>query len=75
MDESNEIQIQIASDLDYENLIAEITFRGRFVGLLSNEPGQGLCFEIPDGKGDFNAIGLDSFKVALERARKELLQE
>ena len=69
------IRIQVCSDLDYDNLIAEIYAGEKFIGLLSNEPCKALCFEIPDNKGGFSAIELECFKRALEDAKKQLLQE
>lgn len=72
-DLNSEITIQICSDLDYDNLIAEIYFKGQFIGLLSGEPERELCFEIPNGKGGFTPIELENFKEALERAKEKLL--
>lgn len=70
MDSSNKIEIRITSDLDYENLIAEITANGKFIGLISNEPKKSLCFEAPNGKGGFNSIELECFKAVLDNAKK-----
>ena len=69
------IEVQISSDLDYDNLIAEIHIGSKFVGLVTNEPGKGVCFEMPDGNGGFNPINFEIFKVALDKAKKELMQD
>lgn len=75
MTQEDGIEIQIASDLDYENLLAEIHVDNNFIGLLTNEPEKGVCFEVPDGKGGFRSISIERFRLALDKAKKELLQE
>ncbi|WP_269520789.1 hypothetical protein [Alteromonas sp. BMJM2] len=69
------INITILSDLNYENLLAEILIDGKFVGLVTNEPDKPVCFEISAGELKFSALELDLFQKALNLAEKELLQE
>ncbi len=66
------IDITICSDLDYENLIAEISVNNRFIGLVTNEPDKGVCFEIPKGQVSFESIELCIFIDALNEARKRI---
>ena len=72
--ESN-IQIQICSDLDYDNLIAEIIINGEFVGLISKEPDCDIIFEIPEGQVNSIKVPLVDFEKSLVLARKALLNE
>ena len=71
----NNIKVTISSDLDYENLIAEIIADGEFIGLLTAEPNQQVCFELPEGQGNWNKIEANLLIEALQIARKELLQD
>ncbi|MCF7516558.1 hypothetical protein L3V43_22065 [Pseudoalteromonas sp. L23] len=75
MKKKNKIDVTISSDIDYENLIAEIHVDGNFIGLVTNEPHQGVCFELPDGQADWNKIGVSVLIQAIEIAKIELLQE
>ncbi len=73
MASKSNIEITVCSDLDYENLVAEITIDGKFIGLVTNEPDKGICFEIPNGQISFQSIDLDALEQALKNAKKELL--
>ncbi len=70
----DKISVTILSDLYYENLLAEIVIDGQFIGLLTNEPGKPVCFEIPEGELKFKSIDLAVFEEALSLAKKELLK-
>ena len=70
------ITIQIASDTDYDKLIAEIYIDGDFAGLVSQK-GSILRYEIPSADrsiGMVRSVDLDVLIEALERARQELNQ-
>ncbi|NQY36496.1 MAG: hypothetical protein HRT37_16280 [Alteromonadaceae bacterium] len=71
----NRISITILSDLNYDNLLAEILIDGQFIGLVTNEPDKSVCFEIPKGELKFKSLDFDLFQEALSLAKKELLQE
>ena len=68
----NNIEIMICSDLDYECLFAEITIDEKFIGLVTNEPSKGVCFEAPKGQVSGEAIELDTYIKALNKAKSEL---
>jgi hypothetical protein len=72
MKKNENIKIIICSDLDHENLVAEITIDNKFIGLISEEPNQDLCFELPNGQAQFEIINLDAFESAIAEARKAL---
>tara|TARA_Y100000310_G_scaffold247516_1_gene253117 strand:+ start:1614 stop:1871 length:258 start_codon:yes stop_codon:yes gene_type:complete len=71
---SSKITITIHSDLDFENLAAEILIDGKFIGLVTNEPNQNLRFVIPKGELKFEQLDLDTFQEALTLAKRELAQ-
>jgi hypothetical protein len=71
----NRITVTILSDVEYENLIAEILIDGKFIGLITNEPDKELNFEVPKGECKFEAIELNVLLEALNLAKAELLQE
>lgn len=71
----DKFSVTVHSDLEHENLLAEVEINGQFVGLVTNEPGDPVAFEIPQGEVKFQSLDLDVFIAALIRARKELLQE
>ena len=75
MNNKQQIDIVICSDLDYECLLAEITIDGIFIGLVTNEPGKGLCFELPDDNVPFTSISFDIFENALNQAKQALLNK
>ena len=70
---TTKIEITISSDLDYENLIAELTMGGEFLGLVTNEPQIGFRFEVPENTVSEITIELDKFIEALNEAKAELL--
>lgn len=71
MNFKDQLKIIIASDIDYEKLIAEIYCNDEFIALLQQEDG------IDDIKVEFssniNALDLDWLQNALYEARKKLL--
>ncbi|MEN4932081.1 hypothetical protein ABEI22_23690 [Erwinia billingiae] len=71
MNFKDQLKIIIASDIDYEKLIAEIYCNDEFIALLHQEDG------IDDIKVEFssniNALDLDWLQNALHEARKKLL--
>ena len=71
----NKIEVIISSDLDYENLIAEINVDGNFIGLITSEPKEDVCFEIPDRQTDWCKISASVLTEAIEIAKKDLLQQ
>jgi len=74
MTNNNNINITISSDLDYENLIAEITIDGNFIGLVTKEPDEVTKFEIPDGQVSSVKVELGTLLTAIEKAKSELLK-
>jgi hypothetical protein len=71
----SKIVITVLSDLEYENLLAEILIDGQFIGLVTNEPDRPVCFEVPEGELKFQSLDLEVLQEALAMAKKELLQE
>ena len=69
------IEITISSDLDYDCLIAEIMINDVFVGLVTNEPDKGICFEVPEGQMRIGSISLETFQAALVRAKDALIKD
>lgn len=73
MNYKDHLKIVIASDVDYENLIAEIYRDDEFIALLQQEDG------VNDIKIEFssniNAINLDWLQNALNEAKKKLLNQ
>jgi hypothetical protein len=69
------LRIQIASDVDYNHLIAEIYYSDRFVALLSqeNSPDK-LAIEFPDVFNRLEMVNLDWFLDAVQQAKEELLK-
>lgn len=67
------LKIVIASDVDYENLIAEIYRDDEFIALLQQEDGiSNLKVEF---SSDISAISFDWLQNALNEARKKLLNQ
>ena len=67
------IKIQIASDSDYEKLIAEVYFDGDFAGLVSQED-SGIRSEIPPPDksiGMVCSVDADVLIAALQLAKQE----
>jgi len=71
---TSKIDINISSDLDYENLIAEVIIEGNFVGLVTNEPSKEICYEAPEGQVSDKPVDLDIFIEALKEAKRLLLK-
>ncbi|RUO65965.1 hypothetical protein SAMN06297229_0565 [Pseudidiomarina planktonica] len=71
---TSKIDVIVSSDLDYENLIAEVAIDDIFVGLVTNEPSKGVCFEAPAGQVLGEPIAFDIYIKALIKAKNELLQ-
>ncbi|WJY13385.1 hypothetical protein PCO82_12385 [Pectobacteriaceae bacterium CE90] len=73
MNFKDQLKIIIASDIDYEKLIAEIYCNDEFIALLQQEDG------INDIKVEFssniNALDFDWLQNALNEARKKLLNQ
>ena len=72
MNNSDGINVVVCSDLEHENLVAEITINGRFIGLVTDEPNKDLCFEIPQGQLSLESVSLDLFEKAIAIARRRL---
>ena len=75
--ENAEFQLLIASLPDHDRLVAEIYFRGKFVGLVSQERGDGLFdVETPgvglDESQITHRVDLLDFVAAIEHARSKL---
>ncbi|MEM0515683.1 hypothetical protein WCN91_09725 [Pseudoalteromonas sp. YIC-827] len=68
------IEITVCSDLDYDNLIAEIKIDNVFVGIVTNEPDEPLRFEIPNGQESSINVELDTYFKAINNAKLELLK-
>tara|TARA_A200000113_G_scaffold206917_1_gene204175 strand:- start:305 stop:520 length:216 start_codon:yes stop_codon:yes gene_type:complete len=68
------IEITVCSDLDYDNLIAEIKIDNVFVGIVTNEPNEPLKFEIPHGQISSVKVELDTYFKAINDAKSELLK-
>ena len=70
-------RIQVCSDVDYENLIAEVYVEGKFVALVSREDlSQGFCVEFPGPEQHEPAISrrvdLLTLLEALDEAKAQL---
>lgn len=73
MSDKHQLKVVIASDVDYENLIAEIYCDERFIALLQQEDGEdNIKVELSPNIG---AIDYDWLQNALSEARKKLLDE
>ncbi len=73
MNSKDHLKIVIASDVDYENLIAEIYRNDEFIALLQQEDG------INDIKVEFSsniiAMNFDWLQNALNEAKRKLLDQ
>lgn len=74
----SKLKIQICSDIDYNNLIAEIYFDEKFVALISQEDGvSNLKLEFPglnqNEEAVIRKVDLDWFQEALLVAKKSLV--
>ncbi|PQK93073.1 hypothetical protein [Pantoea ananatis] len=73
MNSTDALKIVIASDVDYENLIAEIYCDNIFIALLQQDNGiNDLRIEF---SSDINTLNLDWFQNALNEAKKKLLNQ
>lgn len=70
----SEFRIQIASDTDHEELIAEIYFGDEFVALINEEKGaEHPEIELhPRKDGEPHRFALSDFEAAIERAKARL---
>lgn len=76
---SKSFKIVVCSDLDYEQLIAEIYYEEKFVALVSQEEGpSSLKLEFPGQNQNEEAIirrvDLKGFQEALEAAKNKLVE-
>lgn len=71
MNDKNQLKIIIASDVDYDNLIAEIYLDDTFIALLQQDGG------VDDIKVEFSTnippLNFDWLQNALSEARKKLM--
>lgn len=71
----------VSSDSDYEKLVAEVNYGGRFVALISQEGGpESLLLEFAGCEGIeeeqvCRKVPLDGFLSALEQARQSVSQK
>lgn len=71
--------VQLASDSDYDKLVAEINFGDQFVCLLSQDEGlDRLTIDFPKawpaaGKAAMHRLPLGEFLAAVEKARRRLV--
>lgn len=70
---SDSLKIIVSSDVDYESLIAEIYFDDILIALLQQENGiNDIRIEF---SSDINTINFDWFQIALNEAKKKLLNQ
>jgi hypothetical protein len=76
MDTHHKFRIRLCSDLDYEEMVADICYKNDTVALVSQEKGKEKMEieifapkEFPSWK-----FSLDEFAVAIQDAQEELLQ-
>lgn len=71
MSHRDQLKIVIASDIDYENLVAEIYYKDEFIALLQQENG------IDDIRVEFShniqPLNVDWLQNALTEAKKKLI--
>ncbi len=76
MKSSPALEVTIASDTDYKDLVAEIYCDGRFVALISQDNGvDDLRLDFPaasDPSAVCRSVGLDWFVDAVQKARDKL---
>lgn len=74
------LSIQIASDLEHENVVAEINHQDKFLCLLSMEQSDDVPMiefpiELPTtGRNSFVKVQLDAFIKIANRAKEQLLE-
>ncbi|MEM6456449.1 MAG: hypothetical protein AAF772_15265 [Acidobacteriota bacterium] len=69
-----EFEIQIMDDPDYEDLVAEIYFKGKYCFLLSQEAGHAnlQIHIVAQDSGDPWCMSVDSMQSTIEEAKKRL---
>ena len=71
------LQVTIASDTDYKELVAEIYCDGKFVALINQDSGvDDLRLDFPansEPSAVCNSVGLDWFVDAVQQAKDQLL--
>lgn len=73
MNSKDRLKIVIASDVDYENLIAEIYLNDEFIALLQQENGvDDLNVEFAS---NINSVNFDWLQNALNEAKRKLLNQ
>ena len=72
MESKGDVTIQIASDIDFDKLVAEIYYQGRFAGLISQDRSE-LEFVFPEAHQPASSMPLDRFIAALAEAKRELI--
>ena len=73
---TEKIKVQVCSDIDYDNLMAEIYIDGNFTALISDENASGeMEIKFPrasNTKAIELKVSLDAFEDALKLAKKKL---
>ncbi len=79
MNSPSSLTVTIASDTDYQQLVAEIYCDGKFVALISQDHGpDDLRLEFPtnsDPSAVCSSVGLDWFLDAVQKAKEQLLRD
>ncbi len=79
MNSPSSLTVTIASDTDYQQLVAEIYCDGKFVALISQDHGpDDLRLEFPtnsDPSAVCRSVGLDWFLDAVQKAKEQLLRD
>ena len=71
----SKFQIQIISDIDFEKLIAEISYGGKFIALVNQENGaENLQVQFSDNLKD-TFYNFSELLTALKNAKRQLLEE
>ena len=76
MTEGPELKITIASDTDYDQLVADIYCDSKFVALISQDDGPDrLKLVFPERSNPYiiRSVGLDWFMDAVQKAKDKLL--
>ena len=72
---NSKYEIQIMSDVDFEELIAEISYEGKFIALIDQDEGKdNLRIRFSDSLKDL-IFSYAELLDALSEAKKKLLQE
>lgn len=74
MNDKESIKVTVCSDLEHDDLLAELVIGGQFIGLVTEEPGKKMSFEIPEGQLSIKSVDLDLLEQALRTARDRLNQ-